>query len=46
MKVKGIPMIRLEKELGITTLSSAIDTQIAEALGAALLAKNLFEKSH
>jgi len=36
---------RLEKELGLTALKPSYDTQIAGALGAALLAKDLAEKT-
>lgn len=36
---------RLEKELGIKALQAKMDPQIAGALGAALFAKNLYEKS-
>jgi len=36
---------RLEKELGIKALKAKMDPQIAGALGAALFAKNLYEKS-
>lgn len=36
---------RLSKELGIEPLRSAMDTQIAGAIGAALFAKELYEKS-
>lgn len=35
---------RLEKELGVTSLKSTYDTQIAGALGAALFGKSLYEK--
>ena len=35
---------RLEKELGVSSLSSKFDTQIAGALGGALFAKALVEK--
>ena len=35
---------RLEKELGMTSLKSRFDTQIAGALGGALFAKALVEK--
>ena len=35
---------RLEKELGMTSMTSKYDTQIAGALGAALFAKALFDK--
>ncbi|MBM3327875.1 MAG: benzoyl-CoA reductase, bzd-type, subunit Q [Calditrichaeota bacterium] len=35
---------RLEKELGVTSMTSSYDTQIAGALGAALFAKALLEK--
>ncbi|MFC1533705.1 benzoyl-CoA reductase, bzd-type, subunit Q [Thermodesulfobacteriota bacterium] len=36
---------RIERELNITALSPTLDTQIAGALGAALIAKTLFDKS-
>ena len=36
---------RIERELGVTALTTTLDTQIAGALGAALLAKGLFENS-
>ena len=36
---------RIESELGVTALKPTLDTQIAGALGAALLARGLFEKS-
>ena len=36
---------RIEKELGLTALQPGYDTQIAGALGAALLAKDLAEKA-
>jgi len=42
-KNKGV-VKRLEKEIGIQSLTSTIDAQIAGALGAALFAKALFEK--
>lgn len=35
---------RLEKEIGVTSLTSEYDTQIAGALGAALFAQNLLKK--
>ncbi len=35
---------RLEKELGVTSMKSTYDTQIAGALGAALFGKSLYEK--
>lgn len=42
-KNRGI-MVRLEKELGLKPLTPRLDTQIAGALGAALIAKELVEK--
>jgi benzoyl-CoA reductase subunit A len=36
---------RIERELGVTALIPTLDTQIAGALGAALLARGLFEKA-
>ena len=43
-KNKGVVQ-RLEKELGVTALQAKYDSQIAGALGAALFAKALLEKS-
>ena len=43
-KNKGV-VKRLEKELGLTALTPKHDTQLAGALGAALFAKGLVEKS-
>ena len=42
-KNKGV-VKRLEDELGMTSLKSEYDTQIAGAFGAALFAKSLYEK--
>jgi len=43
-KNKGVVQ-RLERELGFTALQPKYDPQIAGALGAALFAKNMYEKS-
>lgn len=42
-KNKGM-IVRLERELGIKSLSPAIDPQIVGALGAALIARSIVEK--
>jgi activator of 2-hydroxyglutaryl-CoA dehydratase len=42
-KNRGV-MARLEREMGLKALAPNCDTQIAGALGAALIAKDLAEK--